>query len=503
MELYNLLERALPEIGQTFNVSLNWIGELIRLLINGVGIVGVGIILFSLILKLIVLPCDIYQRVAMRKQNIKMEEQKERMEKLQKQYANDQEMYNQKVMEMYKENGISMFSSCLPMILSMVIFIGAINGFNGYSQYSAIQNYNDMVGAYKAKIESYCPDLETVTLDFATEGKITVKSADKPLFYRVPVGEYTSASDEATVKEYVKNSQNKAYYIDLDQAEMIPEIGAAVTPEKSLSDVAYEYFVGEAQAAVKTCYETEIVNRTKFLWIENIWATDAAQVHPVLSFTEFEAKAKTEKFDVNGEQVDYVSLAEKTGTKAYTQGIYDEITGKLDVQKTAPNGYYVLILLSIGTILLQQFVSMRSQKAQNKYSTVDGQGASQQKMMMFMMTAMFAFFSFMYSGAFSIYLVVSNVFSLASTLIINKVVDGIMEKKSLQETITKYDNRMLSRIEAAKNSGRESAKESREKKMEKAVEPKKETTPPQTTENKPVEGAETNETVEGDKEQGE
>ena len=104
MELFNLLERALPEIGQTFNVSLNWIGELIRLLINGIGIVGVGIILFSLILKLIVLPCDIYQRVAMRKQNIKMEEQKERMEKLQKQYANDQEMYNQKVMEMYKEN---------------------------------------------------------------------------------------------------------------------------------------------------------------------------------------------------------------------------------------------------------------------------------------------------------------------------------------------------------------------------------------------------------------
>ena len=342
-----------------------------------------------------------------------------------------------------------------------------------------------------------------MTLDFATEGKITVKSADKPLFYRVPVGEYTSASDEATVKEYVKNSQNKAYYIDLDQAEMIPEIGAAVTPEKSLSDVAYEYFVGEAQAAVKTCYETEIVNRTKFLWIENIWATDAAHVHPVLSFTEFEAKAKTEKFDVNGEQVDYVSLAEKTGTKAYTQGIYDEITDKLDIQKTAPNGYYVLILLSIGTILLQQFVSMRSQKAQNKYSTVDGQGASQQKMMMFMMTAMFAFFSFMYSGAFSIYLVVSNVFSLASTLIINKVVDGIMEKKSLQETITKNDYRKLSRIEAAKNSGRESAKESREKKMEKAVEPKKETTPPQTTENKPVEGAETNETVEGDKEQGE
>ena len=77
----------------------------------------------------------------MRKQNNKMKENQERMEKLQKQYANDKEKYNQKVMEMYKENGISMFSSCLPMILSLVIFIVAINAFNAFSQYSNIQNY--------------------------------------------------------------------------------------------------------------------------------------------------------------------------------------------------------------------------------------------------------------------------------------------------------------------------------------------------------------------------
>ena len=63
-------------------------------------------------------------------------------------------------MEMYKENGISMFSSCLPMILSMVIFIVAINAFNAYAQYSAIENYNTMVGAYNAGIRAYCPDIE-------------------------------------------------------------------------------------------------------------------------------------------------------------------------------------------------------------------------------------------------------------------------------------------------------------------------------------------------------
>jgi len=37
--------KAIPEI------SLNWIGQLIRILIEGIGIVGVGIIIFTLILK--------------------------------------------------------------------------------------------------------------------------------------------------------------------------------------------------------------------------------------------------------------------------------------------------------------------------------------------------------------------------------------------------------------------------------------------------------------------
>ena len=143
MELFNLLA-TVPVFGQTYDVSLNWIAQLIRWLISSIGTVGVGIILFSLCLKFIVLPFDVYQRIAMRKQNQKMKEQQERMEKLQKQYANDKQMYNQKLMEMYKENGISMFSSCLPMILSMVIFIVAINAFNAYARYSAIDNYNYM-----------------------------------------------------------------------------------------------------------------------------------------------------------------------------------------------------------------------------------------------------------------------------------------------------------------------------------------------------------------------
>ena len=76
MELFNLLsEVTIPVFGQTFDVSLNWVGKLIKLLVSGIGVVGVGIIIFSLCLKLIVLPFDVYQRIAMRKQNQKMKVQ--------------------------------------------------------------------------------------------------------------------------------------------------------------------------------------------------------------------------------------------------------------------------------------------------------------------------------------------------------------------------------------------------------------------------------------------
>ena len=474
MELMNLLEKALPLIGQTFDVSLDWMGQLVRLIISGFSLVGVGVIVFSLLLKVIMLPVDIYQRISMRKQNLKMKEQQERLEKLQKQYANNQDLYNKKVAEMYKESGISMFSSCLPMILTIAIFMYAIGGFNAYSQYNSIQNYNAMVNAYNAKIESYCADLTEADFTFA-DGKIVVTGgADDYLYYKVGAGAYNENTDKETLRAYVATCTDKAYFIDLEKAATIPEISSNVTAEMKMEDVAYTYFVGEAQSAVVDVYENTVSKTTSFLWIKNIWATDAAHVHPLRTYTEFQANAVRESFDVNGEKVAYGEIGEKTGTHVYTEEVYNHVTAKLTQAKEEANGFYVLIALSMLTILLQQFVTMRAQKEQNKFSTVDGQGESSQKMMMFVMTAMFAVFSFMYSSAFALYMVVSNVFSLISTLVINKFVDKSVEKKSDKETQEKLDNRGLSRIEAAKNAGKVSAKESRDRKEEKKEEKQEE-----------------------------
>ena len=488
MELFNLLEMGIPVFGATYDVSLNFIGNLIRLLCGAVGIVGVGIILFSLILKLITLPFDVYQRISMRKQNLQMEANKEKMEKLQKQYANDKEKYNQKVMEMYKETGISMFSSCLPMILSLIIFIVAINAFNAFAQYSNIDNYNTMVNAYNSELSTYCAVLtdenkeESLTVvineDKDSQGNplgtktvtYTVKNEGKYLYYKafavLAQGVEYDATMIANEVSYVNAYANKAYFIDVDSAKADATIQAAIQSEVAAgveeNQAIYNYFVSNAQDAVVEAYNNTVEPNTSFGWIKNIWVTDASYRHPVLSYEDFKTEASREKFEINGKEVSYSEVS--SYTNAYNEENYDLVTAKLSTQKNAANGYFILIALSIVTILLQQFIAQRSQKAQNQYSSVDGQAASQQKMTMVIMTGMFAIFSFMYSSAFSIYMITSNLFSLGSTLIINKIVDVKMAKKESVQELKRYENHAADRIEKAKQQGKASAEQSKKNK---------------------------------------
>ncbi len=458
MELFDILK--ITVYGETYDVYLNWIGKIIKFLIEVVGSVGIGIILFSLILKLIVLPFDIYQRVAMRKQNLKMKENQARMEKLQKQYANNKELYNQKVMEMYKENGISMFSSCLPMILSMVIFFVAIDAFNVYAQYASVHNYNIMVDAYHNRIEQFCPELTADTVSFqdsvvfvnekgektTQENVIVVRADDKEVFYTLSAPEdYTAEYESEKLYNYIENTaiDKKKFYINDKHAEY--------NETKTV-----EYYQNEAKKAVLTAYNTEIKEGTGFLWIKNIWKPDASYEKPVVGWDKFSAELKATgcacsargkglQFEVGNQKVTYSKM--EGYTTVYKNDLaYNAVTENLNVQKSQPNGYFILIALSIGTILLQQFVSMRSQKEQQQYATVDGQGASQQKMTMIIMTGMFAIFSFMYSSAFSIYMVTSNLFSLASTLIINKAVDSAEAKKEAKALQEKHNQRFPGRV---------------------------------------------------------
>lgn len=420
-------------LGKTSAVHLNWLAKIIRGIIEGAGSVGIGIILFSLILKAIVLPFDIYQRVSMSKQNAKMKENKDKMEKLQKQYANDKAAYNQKLMEMYKENGISMFSSCLPAILSIVIFFVAINAFNSYSSYADLNNYNSLVDAYHSSFAANSAEIIEQNIQTGDiEGNGYTLSSDGS-------GKYFIVVDEDAAEKYVVTAVNKegyeasedkvafilrsskSYYVDTAKYNALN--GTSLTSEECVKKV-----LEAAQEQVCISYETSISSNMKFLWIKNIWQTDASYKHPVLTYTDF---SKTlSKLD------DSVRTA-----SPYDESSYNIVTGKLGAYKSQANGYFILIALSIATILVQQLISMKTQKEQQQYSSADGSGAANQKMMLVIMTIMFAIFSFMYSSAFSIYMITSNIVSLISTVIINKAVTVSMAKAERKRMQEKYDRR--------------------------------------------------------------
>ena len=90
-------------------------------ILNGINSVihnyGWSMVVFTLLIKLLLLPLDYKSRKSMRR----MTKLQPQIAKLQKKYANDKEKLNQKSAELYRKEGINPMSGCLPLLVSMAI----------------------------------------------------------------------------------------------------------------------------------------------------------------------------------------------------------------------------------------------------------------------------------------------------------------------------------------------------------------------------------------------
>ena len=89
---------------------LNWINNL-------VGNYGWSIVLFTLLIRLVLLPLDIKSKKSMRA----VSKIQPKLQAIQKKYANDKEKLNQKTMELYRKEHVSPTAGCLPMLISLPI----------------------------------------------------------------------------------------------------------------------------------------------------------------------------------------------------------------------------------------------------------------------------------------------------------------------------------------------------------------------------------------------
>ena len=141
-------------IGQATAIAPNIVapGKMWHLLIlnvfDFVADYGWRIVLFTVLLKLILSPLDFFQRYKLNKNQKITERLKPTLEKLQKQYGDDKQAFSQKQMELNRKEGYSYFSSCLPMIVTLVVFITLWLSMQTVAQYMTFKEYITMYDEY-------------------------------------------------------------------------------------------------------------------------------------------------------------------------------------------------------------------------------------------------------------------------------------------------------------------------------------------------------------------
>ena len=448
-----LLDSAIPLFTTDIAESLNFLGHIVEWIVTWLPWTGVGIVLFTLILKTITLPLDAYSKISMRKNSLKMEKMRPQLEKLQKQYQNDQQTYNAKMMELYKKNGYSMLGACLPMVVTLVVFMIVLGAFSDYSRYANLDVYREMTVQYNSAITAHMPDIAPenllshsytapgeadeegyiaynreeryggegalieVVLDrtlYLQEANLTEKQLDELDWYNTDpeVGPVAQVAAQTTWTLTVQTEEVLSS-TDADIAAAVEAVRAR-GGDLSEDDIAAEAIRTLGRNAAEKSYRSY---NSSFLWIKNIWVPDTSYRHPI----------------------EYDDVLESSGL---SEEAFNEVSYNLSAERSQANGYYILIIISIGSMFLSQFISARSQKAQSELQTADGSGKRTQRTMMIVMPIVFGVFSFFYSAGFSIYMIVSSLYSILSTLIINLIVDRKFQKVQEQEIQDKYNQRI-------------------------------------------------------------
>lgn len=97
-------------------------GYVLNFLYQIVNNYGIAIILFSIVLKIVMLPISIKQQKTMKKSaKVQVE-----MKKIQDKYKNNPEKLNQETIELYKKEHMSPFSGCLSAIVQIVILFAML-----------------------------------------------------------------------------------------------------------------------------------------------------------------------------------------------------------------------------------------------------------------------------------------------------------------------------------------------------------------------------------------
>ena len=140
-----------------FGYILNFVYEIVKNY-------GLAIIIFSILIKLLMIPISIKQQKTMKK-SVKLQS---KMKELQFKYKNNPEKLNQETMELYRQENMSPFSGCLSAIIQIILLFSVFYLVRSPLTYmkkidkSLIDKYTGIIKEYKLSENSQYPEIDII-----------------------------------------------------------------------------------------------------------------------------------------------------------------------------------------------------------------------------------------------------------------------------------------------------------------------------------------------------
>ncbi len=374
--------------------DIHWMAKFIDIINNALGggtaSFGWTVVLFTIILRLILSPLDIWQKVVSRKNAKAMERMKPQLDALQEKYGDDKQRMQQEQAALYKKEKYSTLGMCLPTIITLVVFFVVFAGFRQYVGYQYAKDYKASYDTYNASISEQIENGYKVD-----ENKHVAGYGD------------TNGDNKFTIDDIAKDEAGAKFLADI---------------KSNAQQAVYDNYYKEENTTVRS-----------FLWIKNIFVPDNWDA-AVPTFTTITGQSGMATSRLTGITIDEYNdvMGKVLGTGGYGKD------GKW-------NGLLILPILSV----VLQFVSTKmaaiaqgekrktkEEKKAERLATAQNKGANPQansmKSMQYMMPIMMGVFGLFYSGAFAVYMFVSSAVAILFQLtfnVIGKLVDRSKAKK--------------------------------------------------------------------------
>lgn len=368
-------------------IPLGWIMKACYLLVKNYGI---ALILFTVIIRVILLPLNIKQQ----KSSARMAKLQPQLQKLQKKYANNKEKYQEEMMALYAKENASPTAGCLPMLITMLVLFALIEVVYNPLYYVTNVDKADLNDSNTliSNLYSVSYELDRADTDDNTFAKLLE----------------TIEKENEGISEDEKYKKLQSELEDIEKIEKL-----------DLSDKQWERVI----SAVKLHNDID----TGFMLDEDYITPSLAKGRPALLNFSFLNKA-------GGKYADVIDIVDDSGKLRETIDDFDYTFFGIKLE-SFPKWNNLLVLVPVLSFVFQLLMTFVSQYFTKKNNPAAANAMGGMKIMLYIMPIFSLIITFNFPVGLGIYWVMSSIVGLGQTVFLNMV----YTPEHVEELIKKED----------------------------------------------------------------